>query len=492
MPSPNKIQFGRPPWAVARKFRIVTFRAAVVVFRVLLCVGLGSPVWGQGFHFGADLSYVNEMEDCGVVYREGGQAKDPYRIFAEHGCNLVRLRLWHTPSWYDTLNAGKRYSDLADVRRSIARARAEGMQVLLDFHLSDNWADPSKQLVPNAWLPVVDDLPLLEDSLHDYIFRTLSALAAEDLLPELVQIGNETNKGILLSPEDNQGWVLDWERNSRLFNAAIQAVREVEAAAGRPVTIAIHPAGPENAEWLVDAFVQNGVTDFDLIGISYYWAWHQPTDIAQTGQVIARLRQKYPDKQVMIFETGYIWTWEDIDAAANILNAVHPDYAPPSPQNQKRWLVDLTRTVMENGGSGVIYWEPAWVSSPCRTQWGQGSHQEHATFFDFEYNLLDDGGIGWMNHDYGTTAVETPPEARWKLQPAPDRRSLLLTLPPTHLDSLTAHLFAPTGERVAVWDLSKELQSPERKLSLPELPKGMYFFVLLAHGEVLGARKLPL
>ena len=124
----------------------------------------------QGFLFGNDLSYVNEMEDCGVDYFEDGVQKDPYDIFGDRGCNLVRLRLWHTPSWYDTLNSGERYSDLNDIKLAIARAKQKGFSVLLDFHLSDNWADPSKQLVPLAWLPGVDDLELLKDSLYNYLF----------------------------------------------------------------------------------------------------------------------------------------------------------------------------------------------------------------------------------------------------------------------------------------------------------------------------------
>ncbi len=104
----------------------------------------------QTFYQGADLSYINELEDCGVIYKENELPKDPYKIFADHNCTLVRLRLWHTPSWYDHLNEGKRYSHLADVKKSIKRAKMAKMQVLLDFHLSDNWADPSKQVIPAA------------------------------------------------------------------------------------------------------------------------------------------------------------------------------------------------------------------------------------------------------------------------------------------------------------------------------------------------------
>lgn len=374
-----------------------------------------APLPAQPFFLGADLSYVNELEDCGVVYKENQTPKDPYQIFADHHCNLVRLRLWHTPAWYDALNSGKRYADLADVKKSIARAHAKGMQVLLDFHLSDNWADPAKQRVPAAWLPVVNNLPLLQDSLQRYISNILLDLDAAGLLPEMVQIGNETNKGILLSAQDDtNGWVLNWPRNAALFNTAIQAVRNVENQTGKSIKIALHIAGPGNADWLAKAFHDNGVTDFDVIGLSYYWAWHKPTTIANTGAIIAGLRQKYPDKQVIIFETGYIWTTAYKDAANNVIDVTDPAYQPVTPQNQKKWLVDLTQEVINKGGSGVIYWEPAWVSSSCRTQWGQGSHQENATFFDFNNNLLTDGGIGFMTHPYANlTPVSTLPSFQY-------------------------------------------------------------------------------
>lgn len=373
------------------------------IIRVVLCglVFLGT-LSSQPFYFGNDLSYVNEMEDCGVIYKEKNVAKDPYRIFADHGGNLVRLRLWKDPSWYKTLNSGKIYSDFNDVARSIQRAHQNQMKVLLDFHLSDNWADPSKQLVPLAWEPVVNNLAILKDSLYRYIHATLFELFQRNLLPEMVQIGNETNKGILLSAEDNKKYALDWPRNATLFNSAIRAVRDIENLTQRKIKIGIHAAGPKDTGWLIDQFVQQGVTDFDMIGISYYWAWHKPTTIIETGAHIQSLKAKY-NKDVLIFETGYIWTTDNQDQAGNIISEVHPDYAPASPANQKKWLIDLTKEVLKNKGSGVIYWESAWVSSPCFTQWGKGSHQEHATFFDFQQNLIDTGGIQWMSHEYNST-----------------------------------------------------------------------------------------
>ncbi len=374
----------------------------------------------QKFFFGDDLSYVNQMEDCGVTYKENGAAVDPYELFAAHGHNCCRVRLWHNPAWQDTLNSGKHYSDLADVKETILRARAAGMEVLLDFHLSDFWADPQRQWIPKAWLPVVDNLPVLKDSLYNYVEKTLLSLDAEGLLPEMVQIGNETNRGILLSEQVNaSGWVLDWNRNSQLFKRAIEAVRQVEFQTGKKVKVAIHIAGPADTGWLMKGFWDNGVKDFDIIGISYYWAWHKPTTIDDCGNTVAQMKQLY-GKEVMVFETGYIWTTASNDGAANIITATHPSYSPASPANQKKWLVDLTKKVIAKGGSGVFYWEPAWVSSPCWTPWGQGSHQEHATFFDFQNNTLPDGGMGWPEEDYGLTPTGEPEEPDDILQIFPD------------------------------------------------------------------------
>jgi arabinogalactan endo-1,4-beta-galactosidase len=331
-------------------------------------------VVAQTFYYGTDLSYVNEMEDCGVVYKENGTAKDVYQIFKDYNANLIRLRLWHTPSWYDTLNNGNRYSDLLDVKKSIQRAKAKGFDVLLDFHLSDNWADPSKQIIPAAWSSVVDSLSILKDSLYHYIYNTFTDLHQNNLLPKIIQIGNETNRGILLSEAvNNAGWTLDWNRNALLFNEAIRAVEDFETAFNQSIDIALHLSDPPSVDWYISNFISNGVTNFDIIGISYYHEWHSNTSISQLGNIIANLKQTY-NKEVMIFETGYPWTSSFNDNANNILNTIIPSQTAPSPFNQKQWLIDLAQTVKNSGGKGVIYWEPAWVSSSCSTPWAQGSH----------------------------------------------------------------------------------------------------------------------
>ena len=173
------------------------------------------------FYYGADLSYVNEMEDCGAVYKDlSGISKDPYKIFKEAGANLVRVRLWNNPTWTN-------YSNYEDVKKTISRAKAEGMSVLLDFHYSDTWADPSNQEIPSAWASELNNTVTLGDLLYDYTYEILNDLAKANLLPEIVQVGNEINPMIL-----QQGalqWPIDWERNSYLINKGIKAVRDISA-----------------------------------------------------------------------------------------------------------------------------------------------------------------------------------------------------------------------------------------------------------------------
>lgn len=430
-------------------------------------------LYAQDFYFGADLSYVNEMEDCGVTYLEDQNEKDIYSIFEDNGCNLVRLRLWHTPKWYDALNNGNRYSDLNDVKKSISRAKAANQNVLLDFHLSDNWADPSKQLVPSAWLSVVEDTSILKDSLYNYIYSTLAELHDENVLPDMVQIGNETNKGILLSPTDNQVWTLDWDRNAILFNSAIKAVRAIEAIYNTKIQIMLHVAGPTNAEWLIDGFIDHGVTDFDIIGLSYYWAWHKPTTIKDAGEIIQNLKSFYPNKDVIIVETGYIWTTEWNDNASNIISETHPDYHPASPEAQKNWLIELTKEVIKSNGSGVVYWEPAWVSSSCYTQWGQGSHQEHATFFDFDNNLLKPGGIDFMNFNYGIsntneTIPKDPPSVQLLVNTFSGQITIKQGFP--EVQELTYTISDTTGRIIQ----TNSFKTKQLDLQLDTMPKGTY------------------
>ena len=329
------------------------------------------------FYRGADLSYVNEMLDCGAkYYNDKGEQEDPYQIFSEAGTNLVRVRLWHTPDWTN-------YSDYADVKKTISNAKAEGMKVLLDFHYSDDWADPAKQKVPAAWLAVVDDTPTLADSLYNYTQKVLRDLNATDLLPEFVQVGNEINAEILQNPSKSYDNI-NWSRNATLINSGIKAVRDVARESSKEIAIMLHIAQPENALWWFDEARKNGITDYDWIGISYYPVWSDYT-LENLPTAIRTLKNRY-DKQVMVVETAYPFTMDNADPANNILgnDALINGY-PATEEGQYNYLKALEASIREAGGEGLIYWEPAWVSTSCSTQWGQGSHWDNATLFDHSF-----------------------------------------------------------------------------------------------------------
>ncbi len=328
------------------------------------------------FFLGADLSYVNEMEDCGATYKDQNNVtKDAYQIFKEAGTNLIRLRLWHNPSWTN-------YSNIEDVKKAISRAKEQGMSVLLDFHYSNTWADPSKQEIPKAWVSDLNNTNELGDLVYNYTHATLSQLAKEDLLPEIVQVGNEINGMIL-----QQGalkWPIDWKRNSFLLNKGIKAVRDISKEEKRKIEVMLHIAQPENGLWWFEQATQNGVTDFDWIGLSYYPIWSDYT-LENVSSVFTTLINTYK-KRLMVVETAYPFTLQNADTANNILgeDTLLTGY-PATQQGQLNYLVKLKEVIKKSGGQGLVYWEPAWVSTNCKTQWAQGSHWDNATLFDHNY-----------------------------------------------------------------------------------------------------------
>ncbi|WMI68560.1 arabinogalactan endo-1,4-beta-galactosidase [Mangrovimonas sp. YM274] len=349
--------------------------------------GIITPPENETFYYGADLSYVNEMEDCGALYKNSdGQTQDPFTIFKNAGTNLVRVRLWHNPTWTN-------YSNLEDVIITIQRAKSQGMDVLLDFHYSDTWADPSTQEIPAAWLDEIDNTTALGELVYNYTYNTLETLSNLNLLPEIVQIGNEINPMIL--QHGDLVWPIDWNRNSYLLNKGIAAVRAISEAKEKEIGVMLHIAQPENALWWFEQATQNGVTDFDWIGLSYYPIWSEYT-LNNVSTPLNTLINTY-NKRLMIVETAYPFTLTNADSANNILgeDALISGY-PATQQGQLDYLNQLTTIIENAGGEGLIYWEPAWVSTNCSTLWGQGSHWDNATLFD--HNNTATLGMQFYNH----------------------------------------------------------------------------------------------
>jgi arabinogalactan endo-1,4-beta-galactosidase len=329
------------------------------------------PKPASGLYLGADLSYVNEMEDCGAVYRSGGKPVDPYALLAAKGGNIVRVRIWNDAKW-------TKYSDLADVTKTVRRAKAAGMQVLLDFHYSDDWADGEKQIAPAAWAKL--STPDQATALYAYTRDVLGKLDAQGLMPEMVQVGNETNPELMGGVKDRK---IDWARNATLLNAGIKAVRDAGKTAKINPRIMLHIAQPEHVQPWFDDATAAGVLDYDVIGISYYKKW-SVRSMAELGTTIAAVRSRYK-ADVIVVETAYPFTTDNADTSPNLLgeDTLVKGY-PATPAGQRRYLIDLTQTIIDAGGIGLVYWEPNWVSTRCGTRWGKGSNWENAAWFDYK------------------------------------------------------------------------------------------------------------
>jgi len=342
------------------------------------------------FYLGADMSFANEMQDCGAAFKDKGKPVDPIELLRRRGGNLVRVRIWNNPT-------RTHYSNLADVARTIRRAKAAGLQVLLDFHYSDDWADGDKQYPPAAWagLPTAAQA----QALHDYTRHVLDTLGSEGLLPELVQVGNEINHELLGGTKKD----IDWARNAQLINAGLRAVREAAAIAHRPIRAMLHIAQPENAEPWFAAAASARVTDYDVIGLSYYRKW-STEPMSGLAQTISRLKVRYK-KDVVLVETAYPYTVSPAPGVHHLLgpDSLDPGY-PATPAGQAAYMIDVTQRVIDAGGAGVVYWAPDWIPAACTKGSTTPSNWSNAAWFgsDNSWNALP--VLDFLDHPYRRTS----------------------------------------------------------------------------------------
>jgi arabinogalactan endo-1,4-beta-galactosidase len=345
----------------------------------------------QRFIMGADLSYLNQLMDQGVVFRVSGQEKNPYLIASQIGIGLSRFRVWHHPKWTASVYGREAplYSDMQDVEKSIRLSKEQNMDVLLNFHYSDTWADPGKQEIPEAW-KAITSLEVLKDSVYQYTYKSMKRLKDKGLFPTYVQLGNETNCGMLYTnapasfPKMNvcQG---NWANFREVVRVAIKAVHD--AAGNMDTGIIFHVADPKNLEWWIDNFIQvANPVPFDIIGFSYYPLWHTEVPVNDLERVVSRMRLKY-GKKVLMLETAYPWTHESNDNYTNKKGGAPLQGFPFTKQGQANIMLTMAEAMYKGGGMGMIYWEPAWISSTMKDLWGTGSSWENCTFFDFNGSL---------------------------------------------------------------------------------------------------------
>jgi arabinogalactan endo-1,4-beta-galactosidase len=301
---------------------------------------------------GADISALARIEQGGSVFRDSGHAGDAIAILKAHGANTFRLRIFVNPNDSDV-----QVNDLPYTLALASRVKAAGGKLLLDFHYSDTWADPGHQTTPAAWAALGYDS--LAAQLERYTAGVVAQLKHAGALPDIVQVGNEIDAGILWPTGQLTGTsdsLTQWTQFAGLLKAAIQGVRD-SLGLGDSVRIMLHYSLGGNqggTQWFFDHVQARGVP-FDLIGLSYYPFWHGT--IASLEQNLNAAAARY-GKPVVVVETSYPWRaggWEGSVTDPGAMTW------PATRTGQAQFLSDLGHAVAAvpgSQGAGVFWWYP--------------------------------------------------------------------------------------------------------------------------------------
>lgn len=327
----------------------------------------------EDFIMGMDASCVPALEASGVkYYNYDGEEQDVFQTLAEAGVNYIRVRVWNDPFDADGNGYGGGNCDIDNCIEIGKRATQYGMKLLVNFHYSDFWADPSKQMVPKAWQGM--SVEEKSEALYQYTKECLEKLKKAGVDVGMVQVGNETNASMCGESK--------WNNIAPLMSAGSKAVREVFPDA----LVAIHFANPEKAENYA-SYANNldyyGV-DYDVFASSYYPYWHGTLE--NLTEVLTKVNEKF-GKKVMVMETSYAYTSEDTDFNGNTISdggSVTKNY-PYTVQGQAASVREIIETVANiPGGIGVCYWEGTWITV------GQNSWEENSAKWE-QY------GSGWAS-----------------------------------------------------------------------------------------------
>ena len=284
------------------------------------------------YAYGADIGWVTQEEAQGFVFRDAaGQKADPFVLLKNLGVNAIRLRVWVDPE------GG--WNGKADTLAKAKRAMAQGQRVMIDFHYSDNWADPGKQFKPKAWTG--DSEAQLEQHIYDHTVDVLSYLKANGVTVSWVQVGNEITNGLLWpDAKVKDGDTKHWANLTAMTNRGYDAVKAVYPDA----QVVIHiDNGWDTAKakgWFENFFANSGKVD--IIGLSYYPAYSPTKDWKQEnphlGQTMGELFELY-HKPIMVVEIGF---------------------AADKPHEARLMIADVIKRnqMLGDKGQGVFYWEP--------------------------------------------------------------------------------------------------------------------------------------
>lgn len=354
----------------------------------------------EDFIRGADVSTLLVQEASGVkYYDEEGNEADLLKVLAEAGVNYVRVRVWNNPYDADGNGYGGGNNDIEKAIEIGKRATSYGMKVLVDFHYSDFWADPKKQMVPKDWADM--DIEEKTEALSTYTYESVKALYDAGVDLGMVQIGNETDNGM--------AGETSWDNMLTLFEAGCDSARKAANENDKELLIAVHFSNPSTGSYPgIAKKLQDKEVDYDVFATSYYTYWHE--DMENMTKVMKDIADTY-GKKVMVAETAYPYTLEDTDANGNSIADISnliPGYTA-TVQGQANVVRDVAQAVADIGeaGLGFFYWEPAWITvNPEGTkEENEKIWEEHGSGWASSYSVDYDpndagqyyGGSAWDN-----------------------------------------------------------------------------------------------
>ncbi len=354
---------------------------------------------------GMDLSTLLELERCGAKYYDHGVERDVLDIIKDYDVDTIRIRLWNDPKSEDGEPYGAGNNDLEETIAIGKKVTDAGFGVLLNFHYSDFWADPGKQIKPKAWANYGADE--LEKAVYDFTLESLQRVLDAGVNVTMIQVGNELSNG-LLWPE---GKVPNYDNIARFVSSGIRACRKINPE----IPIMIHLDNGGNNELYVrwfENYIKRG-EDFEYIGLSYYPFWHGSLDALEFN--MNDIAKRF-GKELIIAEVSMGYTMEDYKDYEKLEDSERKGYAtrpalvekidyPMTIQGQVDFTKDFLNRVSNvvNGlGMGFFWWEPAWIPVP-----GSG----WATPASLKY-MNDPGPCGneWANQalfDYDGNALPT-------------------------------------------------------------------------------------
>lgn len=292
---------------------------------------------------GADFSSLANLENSGIRYKENGQTLPLEKILSNHGANLARIRVW----------TGNEYN-LNYAINLAKRARSAGMEIMVDLHYSDSWADPGKQWIPSSW---PKDLAGLNTQVWTYTKDTLLAFQNQGVSVRYIQIGNEINDGMLwpVGRISQNGF----SNFSELLHSAAAGAR----AASSSVKIMVHIAN--GWDWGGINWFYNGVflpgkfatSDFDVMGFSFYPFYGTSATLNNLRTGLTNAVNKL-NKETMVVEVNWPFNCPGVQLS-------EPSYQVSA--NGQLSFVNAVKTIVQNlpngRGTGIVYWEPGWIGN---------------------------------------------------------------------------------------------------------------------------------